>query len=216
MVYGDGFKASVPVTLHWAEPDGETGPVYYEVETDDKGSFEVGLIVPPADRWPGGPPEERDILQLRAMAEELGPGNYYYADFTYIQRVGQTALVLTYANDDYGYTVSVPNGWKWSWEGEDTSDVRFESPTGTGGGFIRVLNEADVQAAIQTVMAEEFPGQGYTTGNMTAGAYPGTQVTADNERVVQFIPASGRVYALSFANENGQFALSIAGSFRLD
>lgn len=214
MVDGSGFKPGVPVTLHWAAPDGETGPVYYEIETDERGNFQVGLIVLPADRWPGGPPAERDVLQLRALAEELA-GHYYYADFTHIPRVGQTTLVLTYTNAKYGYEVTVPNGWEWDWQGDDPVNVRFESGSGSGSGFVRVLSGTDVTAIIQRVMGEEFPGEGYTTGNMTTGSYPGTQVTANNGRVVQFIPSGGRTYALSFTNDNGQFSLAIAGSFKL-
>src|SRR5690606_35056207 len=61
----------------------------------------------------------------------------------------------------------------------------------------------------------EFPGQGYTTGLLGAGAYPGTQATTDSGRTVQFIPSGGRTYVLSFVADNGQPMWSVIGTFAL-
>jgi hypothetical protein len=213
MVYGDGFEPGETVRLHWAAPGGDPGPVYYELDADDEGSFEVGLIVLPADRWPGGAPSEGTEIELQAHTDSLGE-NYYWARFKVLPRVTSASLVLDYVNEDYGYGITVPNGWTWTWSGEDTSDVRFKSPEGAGAGFI-LVEEGDVDDVLPAVMAAEFPGQTYTTGDISAGAYPGTQATLDGGRIVQFIPSGGRVYVLSFVNDSGQPALDIFGQFEL-
>lgn len=216
VVNGSGFAPGETVTLHWAEPDGPTGGVYVEVDADENGSFNVGLIVPPVDQWPGGPPAEMDFIQLRARSESLGDF-YYFANFRYVKRFNpSTSLVQNYQNSEYGYSIDLPNAWTWSWVEDDTSDVRFTAPSAVGSGFIRVLETSDVSGAIQTVMPQEAPGRSYTTADLGAGAYPGTQATADNGLVVWFIPGNGRVYALSFTDDNGQFFEVIAASFRLD
>ncbi len=214
MVYGDGFEPEETVRLHWAAPGSDDpGPVYYELGADEQGSFEVGLIVLPADRWPGGPPSEGDEIELQARTDSLGE-SYYWARFKVLPRVTSASLVLDYVNDDYGYGITVPNGWTWTWSGEDTSDVRFKAPEGAGAGFI-LVEEGDVDDVLPAVMAAEFPGQTYTTGSISAGAYPGTQATLDGGRIVQFIPSSGRVYVLSFVGGSGQPALDIFGQFEL-
>jgi hypothetical protein len=213
MVYGDGFEPEETVRLHWAAPGGDPGPVYYALDADEQGSFEVGLIVLPADRWPGGPPSEGDEIELQAHTDSLGE-NYYWARFKVLPRITSASLVLDYVNEDYGYGITVPNGWTWTWSGEDTSDVRFKSPQGAGAGFI-LVEEGEVNAVLPAVMAAEFPGQTYTTGDISAGAYPGTQATLDGGRIVQFIPSGGRVYVLSFVNDSGQPALDIFGQFEL-
>ncbi len=216
IVDGEGFGPSDHVTLHWAKPDGPTGPVYYELEADAQGAFNIGLIIPPADKWPGGPPQEMDYIQLRAFSDTLGDF-YYWANFRYVKRFEPgVSLVLTYKNTDYGYQISVPNAWTWTWEGDDTSNVRFKAPSGSAKGFIRVVNGTNVNAAIQSIMAVEAPGQNYNTGDVPAGKYPGTQVTASQGLVVWFIPSKGRIYAISFTNEAGQMDTNIASSFTLN
>jgi hypothetical protein len=213
MVYGDGFEPGETVRLQWAAPGGDPGPVYYELDADDEGSFEVGLIVLPADRWPGGPPSEGDEIELQAHTDSLGE-DYYWARFKMLPRITSASLVLDYVNEDYGYGITVPNGWTWTWSGEDTSDVRFKAPEGAGEGFIRV-EQGEVDAVLQSVMAEEFPGQTYTTGAISAGQYSGAQATLDSGRIVQFIPSDGHIYALSFVGGSGQPALDIFGQFEL-
>jgi hypothetical protein len=85
LVNGSGFPAEITVILSWGPTTGPTGPKYVDVKTDGNGAFTIGIIVLPADRWPGGAPKEHDLLQLRATAPELGP-YYYWANFTYIKR----------------------------------------------------------------------------------------------------------------------------------
>jgi hypothetical protein len=215
VVNGSGFEPNEEVTFHWGKPNGKTGPEYWSMETDDNGNFQVGLKVLPADRWPGGPPEERDLLQLRVFAESLGE-DYYFANFTYIPRVNSiTSLVQTYTNDEYGYSISIPNLWTWSWVEDDTTDVRFDSPN-AGTGFVRVEAGTNVSGLISTVMAQEFSGQNYTTRSISAGKYPGTEALLDSGRVVQFIPSDGQTYILSFINDNGKYDTNIHGSFTLN
>ncbi len=214
IVRGTAFVPGSAVDLRWAEPDGPAGDIYHQVVVEDDGSFEVGLVMPAAEDWPGGVPEDHDAIQLRASSEAL-PGYEYYANFTYVPRVGQTTLALAYVNDDFGYRVELPSGWTYSWAGDDTSDVRFESNAGTGSGFIRVVPGTDLDAVIETVVGQEFVGESYVSGDMSTGAYPGRQITVSSGEVVQFIPSGGRTYVLSFTNDYGQFAVSIAGSFCL-
>jgi hypothetical protein len=78
-----------------------------------------------------------------------------------------------------------------------------------------VLEDVDVESAIIQVMPEEFPDNDYTAGQMSVGTYPGTQVTLDDGRVVQFIPDGGRVYVLSFVNDAGNPALNVLDTFEL-
>ena len=64
------------------------------------GRINVGLIVPPKEKWPGGNPKENDLLQLRVTAPSLG-FNYYWANFKYIKRIDYgSSLVQTFANTD--------------------------------------------------------------------------------------------------------------------
>jgi hypothetical protein len=215
IVQGSGFGAEEEVTLHWATPDGKTGPAYVNVDTDANGTFQVGLIVPPGDQWPGGKPKEMDYIQLRAKSESLGDF-YYWANFRYVKRFNPvTSLVQTYTNKDYGYEIDLPNAWTWSWVEDDTSDVRFVSPKSIGKGFIRIATTTNVTSAIKTIMPLEAAGQTYTTDDISAGSYPGTQVTASNGLVVWFIPANGRTYVISFMDDEGRFYELIAVSFRL-
>ena len=217
VVTGSGFPPNSTITLHWGPVNGPIGPVYWEVQSDATGAFTVGLIVLPADRWPGGAPREGDFLQLRATSPNMG-GAYYWANFRYVKRFNPvTSLVQTYTNEEYGYAIDLPNGWRWSWdENEGTDDVRFTAPSGVGKGFILVLSASSAGAVIPSVMSAEFPGQTYTTAEATLGAYPGTSATTANGRTVWFIPRGGRVYVLSFTDDNGQFYLIIASSFRLN
>lgn len=213
-VDGDGFGPYAAVTLHWCAPDGPTGPVYWDEMADENGSFEVDLIVPPAAQWPGGAPKEGDMLQLRAKSEKLGD-YYYWANFTYVKRfIPAETLVQTYTNTDYGYAIDLPNAWTWSWEEDDTSDVRFLSPSAKGRGFIRVVNTSDMGAAVSAVMAAEATGQSYTTEQKQLGAHTGVEAKAGNGLIVWFISHGGRIYALSFTKDNGEFHAIIASSFR--
>lgn len=214
VVNGTGFEPNEKITFHWGAPNGSTGPEYYAMTTDENGNFEIGLKVPPADRWPNSPPKERDLLQLRVFSESLGE-NYYWANFTYIPRINAiTSLVQTYENDDYDYTISIPNQWTWSWVEDDTSDVRFDSP-GAGSGFVRVETGTNTSALIPAIMSQEFSGQSYTTRSISAGKYQGTETVLDSGRVVQFIPSGGQTYILSFVNDNGAPDTNIHGSFTL-
>lgn len=215
VVNGSGFEPNEEVTFHWGAPSGNTGPEYWSMETDANGNFQIGLKVPPADRWPGAPPEERDLLQLRVFAESLDE-NYYFANFTYIPRVNSiTSLVQTYTNDEFGYSISIPNLWTWSWVEDDTTDVRFDSPN-AGTGFVRVEAGTNVSGLISSVMGQEFSGQTYTTRSISVGKYPGTEALLDGGRVVQFIPSDGQTYILSFINDNGAYDTNIHGSFTLN
>ncbi len=214
IVDGSGFEANEEVTLHWGAPDGETGPAYWTVETDANGNFQVGLIVLPADRWPGGNPQERDILQLRATSQSLGDF-YYWANFTYIQRFNPaTSLTQTFENPDWDYEIDLPDGWTWSWVEDLTDNVRFASPYGAGNGFIRVVQTTNVNSAISTVLSAE----GLTAASSsqaTLGNFPGTEVVTTSGRTVWFIPARSRVYALSFVDDAGQFYTIVASTFQV-
>ncbi len=210
------FPPSSTVAFYW-EPEcrAPRQALYYEDKINEQGQLEIGLIVLPAERWPGGPPKEGDSIWLVAKSE-TGGGLFRCAEFVYVPRYGAgTTLVLTYTNADYSYSIKVPNAWTWSWVGDDTSDVRFKSPSGAGKGFVRVVNGTDVNAILSEVMAAEFPGQSYTTSDATLGSYPGTQATTNNGVTVLFIPRNGRIYVLSFVGDNGQPASAIMASFQL-
>jgi len=214
VVHGSGFEPNEKITFHWGAPDGSTGPEYYSMATDENGNFEIGLKVLPADRWPHSPPKERDLLQLRVFSESLGE-NYYWANFTYVPRVNAvTSLVQTYENADFGYSISLPNQWTWSWVEDDTSDVRFDSP-GAGNGFIRVEAGTSTSSLIPSMMSQEFSGQSYTTRSISSGKYPGSEAVLNSGRVVQFIPSGGQTYILSFVNDSGAYDTNIHGSLTL-
>jgi hypothetical protein len=85
MVNGTGWPPEAHVVLAWGAPGGSSWPSYWELDADASGNFTVGLKVPPADKWPGGPPKDRTLFQLRAMSEATDP-YYYWANFTYIKR----------------------------------------------------------------------------------------------------------------------------------
>lgn len=213
IVNGSGFPANAHVTLHWGPVGGPHGPVYWELDADASGAFVIDLLIPPAAKWPGGAPKERDLLQLQARSEAIDD-NFYFANFTYVKRFNpQTSLVLAYANKTYGYKLDVPNGWKW--DDADAANVRFSAPSGNARGFVRTLTSTDVNAAIQTVMAAEASGQTFTSTTASLGAYNGTQVTAANGLIVWFISSGGRIYALNFVDGNGQFFTTVAATFRL-
>ncbi|MBN1429779.1 MAG: hypothetical protein JXB07_15525 [Anaerolineae bacterium] len=219
VIEGTGFPAKVHVTLHWGPVGGPPGPLYWELDADENGMFSEGLIVPPANKWPGGSPKERDLFQLQARWDEKVEGLmttfFRFANFTYVKRfVPDVSLILTCDNRTYGYKIDVPNGW--SWDESEKANIRFKAPSGSAWGFVRVQKVADVNAAIQTVMADEAPGQTFSSAAATLGAYEGTQVTASNGMIVWFIPSGGRVYSLSFTNDSGQFFMLIAASFRLE
>lgn len=214
MVDGDGFEPGEEVFLYWIARDGTIGSEpYFEITADENGSFSVGLLVLPADQWPNAPPNEGDQLQLRAYTKKLGD-YYYWADFMYVKRFDQnTSLVLYYYNDTYPYEIDLLN--LWTWYDEEQDNVRFEAPSGIGKGFIRVVEGASMASTIKAVMAVEAPGQTYTTEDKTLGAYQGTEVVATNGLTVWFIPGSGRIYAVSFTDDAGNFSTLIASSFRL-
>ncbi len=215
VVIGSGFPPLRRVTLHWGPVEGPLGPLAAETVADAEGSFEISLVVPESAQWPGGSADELESIQLRAKSETWADTEYFWTNFRYVIRFNPvSSLVLPYTNTDYGYQVTVPNGWTWSWEEDDTSNVRFTG-VGMGRGFVRVLSGTTVSAAIQTVMAAEAPGQSYTTGSAAYGAYPGTQATAANGLTVVFIERGGRVYALSFTDDNGQFFAAVIASFIL-
>jgi len=213
IVNGSGFPANAHVTLHWGPVGGPHGPVYWELDADANGAFTIDLLVPPATKWPGGSPKERDLLQLQARSEAIDD-SYCFANFTYVKRFNpQTSLVLTYSNKTYGYKLDVPNNWKW--DDANAANVRFNAPTGNAKGFVRTLDGTDVNAAIQTVMAAEAAGQTFTSGSAALGAYNGTKVTAANGLIVWFISSGGHIYALNFVDGNGQFFEIVAATFRL-
>jgi hypothetical protein len=213
IVNGSGFPANAHITLHWGPVGGPHGPVYWEVDADANGSFTQDLLIPPAAKWPGGSPKERDLLQLQARSQAM-KDNYVFANFTYVKRfVPETSLVLAYANQTYGYKLDLPNNWKW--DDADTANVRFTAPSGGAKGFVRTLTGSDVNAAIQTVMAAEAAGQTYSSGAGSVGVNTSTQVTAANGLVVHFISSGGRIYAVSFTDGAGKFFNLIASSFRL-
>lgn len=214
IVEGSGFTPNVEVVLHWGAPDGDTGPDYWTLDTDERGNFSVGLIVPPKEKWPGGNPQEGDYIQIRATSEELGDF-YYWANYRYIKRFGgTTSLALTFQNTDWDYEIDVPNGWTWTWTEDKTENVRFASPSGSGNGFVRVIETTNVTTAISAVMTAE----GLTASSSeaaTLGNFPGTEVKTSSGRKVWFIPARGRVYALSFVDDAGKFFDAIAASLRI-
>jgi hypothetical protein len=216
VVNGSGFAPNSHISFYWThKPNDALGKVYYETDADDNGAFQIGLIVLPGDRWPGGPPTKQgDDIWLVATSDAQ-PFYRYYAQYLYLPRTGQNTLVLKYTNTDYGYSIGAPNGWTWSWQGDDTTDVRFQSPSGSGKGFVRVVASADVNAVIASVMGQEFAGQTYTTATGSAGTVPATRVTASNGRVAFFAVANGRTYVISFVGDDGKPQETIMGSFKL-
>ncbi len=212
MVYGDGFPANRKIPLHWSGPGGALGPVYYEVETDDKGSFEVGLYVPAADKWPDPPPAELEVLVLHALHDIYD----YWAGFTYVERFDAvTSLVQTMTSEEFSYSIGLPNGWGWEWDEDEPEYVWFIAPSGVGKGFVRVVETTDVNAAIAAVMAAENLAAS-SKRTATLGTFPNsTEVTATSGRIVWFISARNRVYALSFVDDSGQLYTIIMNSFKV-
>ena len=216
VVNGSGFAPNSHISFYWThKPNDALGKVYYETDADDNGAFQIGLIVLPANRWPGGPPTKQGDDIWLVVTSDAQPFYRYYAQYMYLPRTGQNTLVLKYTNTDYGYSIGAPNGWTWSWQGDDTTDVRFQSPSGSGKGFVRVVASADVNAVIASVMAQEFAGQTYTTATGSAGTVPATRVTASNGRVAFFAVANGRTYVISFVGDDGKPQETIMGSFNL-
>jgi hypothetical protein len=74
---------------------------------------------------------------------------------------------------------------------------------------------SDVAAAIQSVMAAEAAGQAFTTEDLVLNGYSGTKATTDNGLIVWFIPANGRIYALSFIDSAGNYFAGATNSFKL-
>jgi hypothetical protein len=216
LVTVSGFPPSSAVGFYW-EPECRLPQtqVYYEDQTNAQGTLEFGLIVLPAERWPAAPPEEGDAIWLVANSD-MGDGLYRCIEFLYLKRFDAgTSLVLAYTNEDYGYSIMLPNAWEWSWVEDDTSDVRFNAPSGPAKGFVRVISGTDVAAIIPGVMSAEVPGQTYSTANVSIGAYPGTQAAAANGVIVLFIPSNGRIYVISFTDASGQPENNIMASLRL-
>lgn len=221
-VIGKGFAPNEKITFHWnaASLSAATGAEYYSMNVDGLGNFDEYLYVPKADKWPGGAPKERDLLQLRVLAPSLG-FNFVWANFTYVKRFNAgTSMVQLAVIDDFNYEIGLPNGWTWEWQQDDDDDerhqenVRFYNPAGAERGWIRVIETTDVSAAIATVMSLE----GLTvasSANKTVGNFPGTEVKATNGRVVWFIPARNRVYALSFLDDSGNFYTDIGNTFKV-
>jgi hypothetical protein len=214
VVSGVNWPPNAKVSLHWAEPGGETGPVYWEVTADENGRFEVGLIIPPIDRWPGGEPQERDLLELRALTPSL-EYQYYWATYTYIP-TSVSSLVLPFTNPDYPYSISVPNLWTWYWNEDDTTDVRFSSPYETGYGFARVVSGGSAESVVAKIMAQEAPGESYTTGELSTSGYPGVEATTDSGMVVQFIEGDDHIYVISFTGDDGKAAYNVLDTFTLN
>jgi hypothetical protein len=221
IITGADFTPGETVVFHWggANSSDPTGPDYYEMEADDSGRISVGLIVPPKEKWPGGNPKDNDLLQLRVTAESLG-FNYYWANFKYIKRIDYgSSLVQTFANTDWDYEVGLPNGWTWFWEETDTVDdsenVRFYQPSdGAERGFIRVVETTNVDPAIAAVMSAEGLAVA-SKAVKTLGTFPNsTEVTTTNGRIVWFISARSRVYAIHF-RDNGGFITTIGNSFKV-
>ncbi len=216
VVSGVNWPPNVKVSLHWAEPGGETGPVYWEVTTDENGRFEVGLIVPPTDRWPGGEPQERDLLELRALTPSI-EYQYYWATYTYIPPIDPIgSLILPFTNPDYPYSISVPNLWTWYWNEDDTTDVRFSSPGGVGYGVVLVVPGSNAANVVPGIMAQEVPGESYTTGDLSTSGYTGVEATTADGTVVQFIQSGGNIYVVSFTDDNGNPAYNILDTFTLN
>ena len=85
IVNGSGWPAKAHVVLAWSPTKGPSGPSYWELDADDNGTFNVDLKVPPADKWPGGAPSDRTLIQLRATSDAV-PNWVAWANFTYIKR----------------------------------------------------------------------------------------------------------------------------------
>jgi hypothetical protein len=221
IVTGADFTPGEMITFHWggANPNDPTGPDYYEMEADASGNFSVGLKVPPKEKWPGGNPKENDLLQLRVTAESLG-FNYYWANFKYVKRIDYgSSLVQVCSIPSWDYEVGLPNLWRWEWPTDDdgtehTENVRFLQPDGAERGFIRVIETTNVDSAIASVMSAE----GLTVASKavkTLGTFPNsTEVTTTNGRIVWFISARSRVYAIHFRDNNG-FITVIGNSFKV-
>ncbi|NDJ54718.1 MAG: hypothetical protein GYB68_16745 [Chloroflexi bacterium] len=218
-VVGTGFAPNEIVELYWTSLTGTIGEVYYEQAADESGNFQVtfGLIVPPAERWPGGSAQEGDILQLRAYASSLGD-EYFFANYTYIERFDPfTSLTQTFDNPDYDYVIDIADGWIWDWEGDIANAVRFETITGdTGFGFILVYGSDNTRGTVDVVMAQEAPGRTFTVEDVQFSGLSGLRATADNGLVVFFVSRDGRTYAISFTNVDGNVFSDVLSTFRFE
>lgn len=219
LVTGFGFQPNEEITLHWSPLNGDTGPEYTRFDADEAGGFERLVRVPPAENWPGGPPDELDYIQMRAIAES-DEDFIHFANYRYVIRFGSpTGLVLTFNNPDLPYTVQFPNGWAWNWtipEGQEAGgadNVRLVSPGGNNG-FIRVVSAASAEAGAATIMAAEAPGQPFQTTAASVGAVPGLQTTT-GDLTVYFFAQGGRVYGLGFRSTAQDVMSAIVGSFRI-
>ena len=207
---GAGFEPESEVELYWMEPD-ETpsGAPDATVETDEAGVFAATLTVPSV--WPGGTPEERDLLELRAVGQE---GRSAWATYTYVELfTGFVAPASTYANAVYGYSVDLPPGWVA--QDADAANVLFGPEGETAASFIRVIAEADVDAAIATVMGEVAAGASYDVEDSKLGAEDGKRVTvSDSGQVYWFLGQGGQTYALHFVAEDATVAEFTYTTFR--
>src|SRR5574341_1017047 len=104
VVNGSGFAPSEKVSLHWAKPDGPTGPVYYELTTDESGNFNVGLIVPPAESWPGGAPKKGDDtsdVRFYAPSPQKGWGFIRVLNTGNVQSAIDTIMAAAFSGQTY-------------------------------------------------------------------------------------------------------------------
>jgi hypothetical protein len=212
-VDGDGFGAGQTVPLAWADSALGDGDQFDTVLADDEGAFTTTVTVPASSEWPGGSAEENEAIYLQAI--DTSDNIVYWAEFKYIELFNPQEPVLNFDNPDEGYSISVPNGWAWTWTEEETDNVRFQAPTETGGGFIRAFNSTSVESVIQTVMNSEFPDQSYTTAGAAAGRYAGQQAVTENDDTVYFFPnpGEGRVYALYFVDSGDNIPFQVIDTF---
>lgn len=207
---GLGFEPESEVELFWTEPDEKpSGAPDATVETDEAGTFKATLTVPAV--WPGGTPEERDLLELRAVGDE---GRSAWATYTYVVPfTGFVAPASTYTNTVYGYSVDLPPGWVA--QDADAANVLFGPEGETAASFIRVISEADVGAAIATVMDEVAAGASYDIEDSKLGAEEGKRVTVtDSGQVYWFLGQGGRTYALHFVADDATVAEFTYTTFR--
>ncbi|NDJ35118.1 MAG: hypothetical protein GYB64_10660 [Chloroflexi bacterium] len=213
-VRGVNLEPGTRITLHWGAVDGSTGGEFDAVTVDEDGEFELFTDVPPASAWPGGSPQELDRIQLRAIYDDNG--NYYFANYTFVNRVDPGEPILDFNNPVQPYAITVPNGWSWAWpdEDEEAIDVSFSGPGG-GDGFIETFNTTNTSSIVAQVMADRAPGLSYDVSDIDDPNYNGVEATASNGRYFRFVVANGQTFAMSFVNDEGFNAFEILNTFRL-